>query len=241
MTRRYQVITFDMGYTLVDMDSFGEILQPICAARGIKTDIAALDRAVDAVWEEVMRQDATTAYAATADASRAWWREVNQRTLEAASLPRESWHGIEEEFMAGVDDPANYAVFSDAIPTLTALRGAGYRLGVVSNWGWNLPDLCDAWGITPLVDFVVTSARVGYAKPNPRIFHEAIRQGEAAPSAMLHVGDSHYADVGGARGAGIDAVWLNRAGKAAPTDCRTVTNLHEVLPLLGLAGEPLRS
>ena len=31
MRERYEVITFDMGYTLVDMDSFGEILQRICA------------------------------------------------------------------------------------------------------------------------------------------------------------------------------------------------------------------
>ena len=42
MRERYEVITFDMGYTLVDMDSFGEILQRICAEEASAPTLRAL-------------------------------------------------------------------------------------------------------------------------------------------------------------------------------------------------------
>ena len=124
------------------------------------------------------------------------------------------------------------------MPTLKALRNAGYRLGIISNWGWNLPDLCEAWGLAPHLDFVTASARVGYAKPNPRIFEAALRQAGTPASGLLHIGDSAYADVGGARGAGIDAILVNRAPRPAPADCRTVSDLRELLPMLGLPPAP---
>ena len=52
----------------------------------------------------------------------------------------------------------------------------GYRLGVISNWDSNLPEMCRAWGIAPFFDFILASWGVGYAKPNPRIFQEAVHR-----------------------------------------------------------------
>ena len=234
MRDRYQVITFDVGLTLVAMDSFTTILCRVCQDLGLPADPAVWDRAVDDVWADVMRGDATTAYEASEEASRAWWRDVNLRTFARAGLPRQHWEAVESLFMAGVDDPASYSLFPDSIPTLAALRTAGYRLGLISNWGWNLPELCESWGLASRVDFITASARVGYAKPNRRIFEAALQQAGTAASGMLHVGDSHYADVGGARGAGIDAILVNRDSQPAPTDCHTVADLRELLPLLAL-------
>jgi REG-2-like HAD superfamily hydrolase len=234
MPNRYDVITFDMGLTLVGMESFEDILMRMCRQRGIATSADRLGAAVSQVWSKVMADDARENYQATAEASRAWWRQVNLDTLQAAGIPGSDHEDMEQEFMAEVDDPANYAVFPDTLPTLQALRVHGYRLGVISNWGWNLPDMCDAWGLTPLVDFIVVSAREGVAKPNPAIFRSALRRAGSRPGAMLHVGDSAYADVGGARACGMDAVLISRKPLTRTVDCPAISDLRDLLPLLCL-------
>ena len=56
----------------------------------------------------------------------------------------------------------------------------------------------------------VVSEGVGLRKPDPAIFQvAAARAGESLAGAMM-IGDSAQADVGGARAAGVRAVWLHR-------------------------------
>lgn len=236
MRDRYQLVTFDMGLTLVHMEPFAQILGDVCREHRISAELERLQAAVDVVWRDVLAADATAAFETTPSASRAWWRNVNLRTLEAAGLPVERWDALEARFMVLLDDPASYAVFPDVIGTLGALRQAGYRLGVISNWGWNLPDLCREWGLDTYFDFVLPSSRVGCAKPNPRIFRQALHLAGVEAGAALHVGDSLYADVGGARSAGMDALFLNRTAEPAPGDTPTIRNLTELLALLDLGG-----
>lgn len=238
MPNRYEVITFDMGLTLVEMESFESILLRLCAKRGIAVAADRIEAAVNQVWSKVMADDARESYQASAEASRDWWQRVNLDTLRAAGVGGAGRSDLEEEFMTEVDDPANYKVFPDATPTLQALRRHGYRLGVISNWGWKLPDMCDAWGLTPLVDFIVVSAREGVAKPNPAIFQIALRRSGSRPEATLHVGDSAYADIGGARACGMDAVLISRQPLSRPVECPVISDLRDLLPMLGLDSEP---
>ena len=53
---------------------------------------------------------------------------------------------------------------------------------------------------------------VGAAKPDKRIFERALSLACVKADEALHVGDSLKDDLGGARGAGIDALFLNRNG-----------------------------
>ncbi len=234
MQNRYDVVTFDMGLTLVGMESFEDILVRLCLRHHITVARDRLEAAVNQVWAGVMANDARENYQANAEASRAWWRQVNLDTLRAAGVPESVHEKMEAEFMAEVDDPANYTVFPDARPTLQALRHHGLRVGVISNWGWTLPEMCNVWGLTPLLDFIVVSAREGVAKPNPAIFQSALRRAGSRPETTLHVGDSPYADVGGARTSGIDAVLIRRQPASAAVDCPTISDLRDLLPLLGL-------
>ena len=56
----------------------------------------------------------------------------------------------------------------------------------------------------------VVSEGVGLRKPDPAIFQvAAARAGQSLAGAMM-IGDSAQADVGGARAAGVRAVWLHR-------------------------------
>ncbi len=53
------------------------------------------------------------------------------------------------------------------------------------------------------VDAIVDSSQVGFAKPDPRIFHAALRAMDTTAEETVHVGDSLSADVRGAVGVGI--------------------------------------
>ncbi len=129
-------------------------------------------------------------------------------------------------------DPATYTVFPEVFETLKALRRTVPRLGILSNWGWYLPELCEQLGLAPYFDFIVVSARVGCSKPNPCIFREMLRQAGSTPERTLHVGDSLSADVRGAQAVGITGVLVDRAGTVQPNGYPVVRDLTEVLGLL---------
>jgi hypothetical protein len=50
-----------------------------------------------------------------------------------------------------------------------------YRLGIVSNFYGNLSAICREVGLSPFLATVIDSTVVGVCKPNPEIFHAALR------------------------------------------------------------------
>lgn len=124
-----------------------------------------------------------------------------------------------------------FSVFPDVPPALRALRGQGLRLVVVSNWDWSLPQWLERAGLAELVDGVVSSAVVGFAKPSPEIFRVALELAGAAAEEALHVGDSLEGDVGGARAAGVRAVLIARRGDPPP-GVEAVRSLAELPSLI---------
>lgn len=82
------------------------------------------------------------------------------------------------------------------------------------------------------------SARdAGAAKPDVRIFHSAAHKLQLAPEAILHVGDDAAMDVIGGLNAGMQTVWVNRAGHTwchAAEPHATVVSMAELCVLLGV-------
>jgi putative hydrolase of the HAD superfamily len=126
-----------------------------------------------------------------------------------------------------------FSVFEDVRPALRELRDRGLRLVVVSNWDVSLGDVLRRLDLVPLLDGIVTSAAVGARKPAPAIFERALGLAGAAPSRVLHVGDSVVEDVEGARAAGVEAILVRRHGGSGPPGVRTITSLAELAPAIG--------
>jgi putative hydrolase of the HAD superfamily len=112
---------------------------------------------------------------------------------------------------------------------LRALRAGGARLVVVSNWDVSLHEVLERSGLSPLVDGAVTSAELGVAKPDPRIFERALALAGTRPDEAWHVGDSVDADVEGARRAGVEPMLVVRDGAPAPADVRVARDLADVV------------
>ncbi len=124
-----------------------------------------------------------------------------------------------------------FAPYEDALVLLEACGDLGIRTAVVSDWDCALATHLDEIGIGHLVDAVVTSAEVGIAKPDTRIFAAALAAVDVSPAAALHVGDDPRRDLRGAESAGITAVLLDRNHRHADISPRVET-LTAVIGLL---------
>jgi putative hydrolase of the HAD superfamily len=130
--------------------------------------------------------------------------------------------------------------FDEVPDVLRAARERGVRLVVVSNWDVSLHDVLEETGLAPLLDGVVTSAELGSAKPDGRIFARGLQTAGVAPEEAVHVGDSVEHDVAGALAAGIEPLLVIRDGTTpdapVPPAVRTIPTLRPLLDLLDGAG-----
>ena len=146
------------------------------------------------------------------------------RELRAALPP--AFAEIDDDAMtAALLAALQFEAFSDAPGALAAVRARGWRVVVVSNWDQSLGSVLARVGLDALLDGVVTSAEVGAAKPDPRIFMAALELAGVSAGQALHVGDSLEEDVAGAHAAGIEVVWLNRGRADLPSRARRVVEI----------------
>ena len=68
------------------------------------------------------------------------------------------------------------------------------------------------------IDFAIISGEVGVEKPNPAIFQRALDAAGVGAGDAIYIGDSPEYDMDGARNAGIERVWMNRAGDPWPLE-----------------------
>ena len=147
----------------------------------------------------------------------------------------------------GGDEPAGRRVaerfLADALARLRVNRpllsrlSRRYRLGIVSNFYGNLVTVCHNAEIRPFFSVIVDSARVGFEKPDARIFQSALDELKLAPADVVFVGDSGPRDMAGARAMGMRHVWLVGPEAAGATPCcaddRVLRALGELEELLG--------
>lgn len=100
----------------------------------------------------------------------------------------------------------------DAAPMLAKLAARGCRMGIVSNASddEDVQTLVDRAGLRGYFDFILTSASVGYRKPSPVIFQQALSFWNASPGKAVMIGDTVPADIAGASRSGLASVWIKR-------------------------------
>jgi len=87
-------------------------------------------------------------------------------------------------------------------PALDAIRALGVKVAIISNSEGMLDGLFRDLGVIDHFDLVVDSGKVGFEKPDPRIFGIAFERFGIGPDRTLHLGDVFATDVLGARAAG---------------------------------------
>jgi putative hydrolase of the HAD superfamily len=93
-----------------------------------------------------------------------------------------------------------------------------FSLGVVSNFYGNLDHVLAEAGIAQLLEAVADSTRLGFFKPDVRIFNEALHRLGVMPGDAVMVGDSLEKDCAPARSLGLKTIWVRNPGAQARGD-----------------------
>lgn len=100
-------------------------------------------------------------------------------------------------------------LYPDALRSMAALRGRGYRLAVIANQPAQRTAELRALGVE--AEVIAMSAEMGISKPAPEFFTRALELiGSPSPGEVAYVGDRVENDVIPAIEAGMLAVWIRR-------------------------------
>ncbi len=196
---RYDAILFDLDNTLYDYDAYW-YERLLWALEPVVVSYPRLDAAMLA--RQAMEQ---RIYA------REWegfLRDVGVESGKALAVALQRYR-------------ANYynrlRMYDHAIEALNALWGC-WKLGLITNGpSWSQRPKIEQFALDTWMDVIVVSEEVGLAKPDPAIFHLALRQIAIPPERALFVGDSLEHDMHGAYAAGLDFAWMNPKGRALPS------------------------
>jgi putative hydrolase of the HAD superfamily len=129
--------------------------------------------------------------------------------------------------------PTLWNVVPDGVlEALRELDETGVAIAVVSNADGLVEAELRRAGVQ--IELVIDSTVVGVSKPDPGIFHLALKELGVAPEAAVHIGDTASADVDGAHAAGVRPLHLDPFG-----DCpypaghhEHITSLADVAPIV---------
>ncbi|WP_027138473.1 YjjG family noncanonical pyrimidine nucleotidase [Gaetbulibacter saemankumensis] len=79
---------------------------------------------------------------------------------------------------------------------------------------------------------VTNGESVGIKKPNPEIFHYALRQANTTVNKSVMIGDGYEADILGAKSIGMEVVYFDEFNQATDTEIRTIRHLIELKQFL---------
>ena len=225
-------VTFDVGQTLTSLDT--RMLAARVARMGGHVTVEALDAAMSAAWRVY---DEAVRLGAVANT----WKAFMSALLEGAGERPGLIEGLVEHLWR--EQPARNLwrrPVAGMIDLVDALRDAGVPVGIVSNSEGRVAELLEELGWLDRFAVVADSGRLGFEKPDPRIFAYACEALGVPAAQVVHIGDSRSADVEGALGVGMRAIWFRGAtGEHIPTGARSCSTPSQVGEVLAEWGAPL--
>jgi len=223
-----KVLAFDLDDTLVRWKpAVAEAAVRAAAAAAGSIDPAVLVRAVRQTWEDL----AVPLWTGRMD-EEGITRATTSTLVAALGISPDEGAAL---YAAFVEHLSGLIVPYEDTAVLPALRER-YRLGVATN---GLGPVQRAKlrhaGLAPLFDFVVVSAEIGVAKPDPAFYEVVQRAADAPAREITVVGDNVTRDLLPARAVGMAAVWIcrnNEGLEETSWDGPVVTSLYQLESML---------
>ncbi|PAZ16065.1 hydrolase [Streptomyces sp. SA15] len=215
-----QAVLFDFSNTLFQMIDLETWLRRVGSAAG---RLAVLDEpgAVAEISEQLraaFRLPSVVSLQEGRDLSSAQHRRAMWGWWEQVDFLRDAEEAAYRELTA----PDAWVPYPDTEPVLRALHERGLRVGIVSDFAWDLRTHLAHHGLNALIDTCVISYEHGREKPDPQLFLKACAGLGSDPRATLMVGDNPVRD-GGAAACGLRTYILpaeHRTGERGLTDVR---------------------
>ena len=208
-----RALFFDLYGTLAHFEPSREKIQ-ILAARehGHSITEEGVTKGYKVADEFMANQNAIRAVRSMSSTEQSmFFTQYEQHVLEGAGLyvnsetAKRIWHTVRSQQYTMV-------LFPDVLPSFATLNKKGLTLGVISNVASTGDVIGLELGLTGKVNMIITSLEIGFEKPHPQIFLEALERAEVRPEEAMHIGDQPKSDVDGARAIGINPILMDRYG-----------------------------
>ena len=163
-----------------------------------------------------------------------FWVEYSRRRLVALGIapalaleyaPKVSAH-------MGTEYKPESVIPDEVRKTLAELKQTGYILAVLSNRDKPFVELLRTHNISEFFDFSVAAGELNTYKPEPGLFEHALKLANVTAQEAPYVGDNYFADVIGARRAGLTPILVDPRGVFPEADCITIKTFHELSAIL---------
>jgi putative hydrolase of the HAD superfamily len=217
-----KAIFFDGVGTLIHLPkSVGHHYALVGKRVGLALDAAALDQAFTACWKQMPTRLAIEG--PRDDDDKGWWRELVDQVIDQVAprmseLDRDAFFEVAYSHFA---EAGVWELYPEVIEVLGILRPR-FNLAVVSNFDGRLRMILEQLGVSQFFSHVFLSSELGADKPDPLIYHRALKLSRLAPIEVLHVGDDPVRDWRGAEAAGLSIFRLDRARNS-------LRDLHAIL------------
>ncbi|MDC3415271.1 HAD family hydrolase [Terrihalobacillus insolitus] len=135
-----------------------------------------------------------------------WKDKVYQQLVGEFNINKISWQRLLDDYIEEFHNSCT--PFFNLLTMLEGLKSSSIRLGIITNGkGQFQMNNIRALGIDKYFDTILVSEWEGIKKPNPEIFHKALRQLNVSENESMYVGDHPENDVKGAMNIGMLGVW----------------------------------
>jgi len=222
MNSKVKAIFFDVGNTLLFPNR--ERVHAPLTSRGILPDadlLRDLECRTKNQFDGMMTTNGSTDHSF-------WWLFYSQLLSEIGLHD----NAIRDQLVASIRNSGNWDTILPG--TAEQLRDIGkrYPIAVISNADGRIEDVLRRCGIARCFRTIADSGLVGYEKPHPEIFRQALKSMNAAPEESLYVGDVYSVDYLGATGAGMQAVLMDIPGAYRDKGVPRVESLEQLQTVL---------
>jgi putative hydrolase of the HAD superfamily len=222
MKPQFKVIFFDVGNTLLFPNR--ERIHAPLTERGI---VPTAEHLRDLECRTKNKFDAMLTTSGSTDHS-FWWMFYSQLMEELKTEDA----ALRDHLVTAIRNSGNW----DQILPGTADRlqeiGERYQIAVISNADGRIQDVLERCAIAACFRTITDSGNVGYEKPHPEIFRQALKSMNATPEESLYVGDVYSVDYLGATGAGMQAMLMDVPGAYRDKGVPRVESLAELQVVL---------
>ena len=222
MNSTVKVIFFDVGNTLL-FPNRERILAPLTKL-GILPDadsLRDLECRIKNQFDGMMTTHGNTDHSF-------WWMFYSQLLSEIGLND----NAVRDQLVASIRNSGNWDTVRPGTAEQLRDIGTRYPIAVISNADGKIEDVLRRCGIAHCFRTITDSGLVGYEKPHPEIFRQALKSMNAAPEDSLYVGDVYSVDYLGATGAGMQAVLMDIPGAYRDKGVPRVESLEELRTVL---------
>jgi len=231
-----KAILFDLDGTIrIHLPAGGEVFSDFASSLGLP--ISDDDRLRAARWEHyyfASSPEILSDQDAFKEDNEAFWTNFGRRRLIALGCAAGQATELAAALSSYMRDGYRPTVHvpEDARRLLPTLRAAGYVLGVVSNRQKPYQAELEELGLSIHLDFSLAGGEVPAFKPQPEIFERALELAGSGAGETVYIGDNYFADVVGARRAGLLPVLYDPIRLFPDADCAVIRSFDELPAIL---------